>query len=146
MSGCSPKRSELDAQQSQTRRGLSCAGDTDANAQRIAQATGITHVAAGLSPEQKLQAIRDARDKAGPSPRGPGVIMVKPLLPPAPRWLACLPERGLPAHSLAAMSWTACLQALGLVALHDKAVQAPSSDVWGSPAKHGLRPVEAASA
>ncbi|KAK9804935.1 hypothetical protein WJX73_000710 [Symbiochloris irregularis] len=51
-------------------------GDTDANAQRIAQATGITRVSAGLSPEQKLQAIKDARDEAGSSRRGPGVIMV----------------------------------------------------------------------
>ena len=58
---------------------LGPAGDTEASAKRIAEATGITNVAAGLSPEEKLHAIKGAREQAcSPSARFPGVIMVRP--------------------------------------------------------------------
>lgn len=61
-------------------RGLTAAaGDTGTSARRIAEATGIQHFSAGLSPEAKLQAVGKARS-AQRSRRGSGVIMVSSML------------------------------------------------------------------
>ena len=57
-----------------------CAGDNPESAKRVGRILGIRDVAAGLSPEQKLQRIKAARQSAGESNQHrSGVIMVSLL-------------------------------------------------------------------
>ena len=51
-------------------------GDNVASATRVGRVLGISQVHAGLSPQQKMDAVQAARASAQPSSQHMGVIMV----------------------------------------------------------------------
>lgn len=55
-----------------------CAGDNQASASRVGRKLGIAEVHAGLSPQEKLDAVETARQSGG-SRGSRGVVMVRIL-------------------------------------------------------------------
>ena len=72
----------------------------------MAHILGISNVAAGLSPEEKLQRIHAARASAGQSNQNrSGVIMVRPRLLPAIHLKCPAPRVGAACAACSAHAW-----------------------------------------